>query len=80
MASGISAVLKAPTKRIVMTPQPGLEPKPRMAATANQARAAQAEAPLMPRGLWQDVGGLLTAAVAGLGIPFAAVVLRSFYF
>jgi hypothetical protein len=55
-------------------------PKPREAATANQARAAKAEAPMMPRGLKTDVTALAKAVLAGLGIPFALVVLRALVF
>jgi hypothetical protein len=56
------------------------EPKPRVAATANMARATKLEAPLMPRGLRTDLTALAKAALAGLGIPFALVVLRSLVF
>jgi len=63
----------------VETPAPATA-KPREAATANQARAAKAEAPLMSRGLATDVKALSKATAAGLGIPFGLVVLRSLFF
>ncbi len=72
----IVAVPPIPVKTLT-PPTPPTPPKPREAATANQARAAKAEAPMMPRGLKIDVTALAKAALAGLGIPFALVILRS---
>ncbi|MHC5019594.1 MAG: hypothetical protein ACYTGX_05690 [Planctomycetota bacterium] len=63
-----------------LKPPAGEAPAPRIAATANMARAAKLEAPLMPRGLRTDLTALAKAALAGLGIPFALVVLRSLVF